>query len=54
MVRCQMAGAWLEHDSGEVTGSAIFSGLFAKSGLIFTISKSSSVESLLIRQVIRF
>ena len=50
----QLAGAWHEHDGGEMIGRGIFSGLFANSEMICTTLKSSLLESLLIRWVIRF
>lgn len=50
----QLAGVWHEHDGGEMIGKGILSGLFAKSKMIFTTSKSSVLGSLLIRWVIRF
>lgn len=50
----QLAGVWHEHDGGEMIGREILSGLFAKSKMIFTTSKSSVLGSLLIRWVIRF
>lgn len=50
----QLAGTWHERDGCEMVGSGIFSGLFASSKMIFTISKSSLLESLLIRWLIKF
>lgn len=52
--RSQLTGAWREHDGGEMIGRGVFSGLFANSKMIFTISKSLFLESLLIRWVVRF
>lgn len=46
--------AWYKYDGGEMIDGEYSQDFFANSEMIFTISKSSLLENLLIKWVIKF